>query len=200
MDVTDAGPWYRRHPAGAGVVAVVLFVAVTGLQIFGSGPQDATVMLYALPVALVAMAWGRFGGIVAAAASLVLLCAWVAGSGDVALTPLGWAARIVPLALLGYLVGSAADAETRSASHRMSLAVADRQRRSAAEVNDSILQRLSVAKWQLEAGVTGPALELLESAIEDGQRLVAELLADAELEDRLRVHAVPAASSPPDLV
>lgn len=171
------GPWFALHPAAAGVVIVALFAAVTTLRVLASGPDDATTLLYALPVALAAMSWGRVGGTTASVTSIVLLVAWVLGQHDIVLSPLGWAARTLPLILLGVLVGEAADAAARASRERLRLAVIEEQRRSAAEVNDTILQYLAVAKWQLEAGAVDAAGELLETAMRDGQRLVRDLLA-----------------------
>ena len=188
--IVAGGPWFRRHPQFAALVTAALFAAVTGLRLLGgSNEADATGLLYALPVALAAMAFGRVVGTTAALSAAGLLAAWVAGHPEVSLSPLGWAARIVPLVLLGVLVGAAADAAEDAIAARMALAVAATRRRDAAEVNDEILQRLTVAKWRLEAGSEEDATALLDEAMVQAQHLVSTLLEDVELEDRLRVRA-----------
>lgn len=93
----------------------------------------------------------------------------------------------MPLVLLGVLVGAAADAVEDATAARLALAVAATRRRDAAEVNDAILQRLTVAKWRLEAGSGEDAAALLDEAMGQAQHLVSSLLEDVELEDRLQV-------------
>lgn len=181
------GPWFRRHPQHAAVVTAVLFAAVTTLRLLTTNESDATGLLYALPVALAAMAFGRVVGTTAALCAAGLLWGWVAGHPEVSLSALGWTSRIVPLVLLGVLVGSAADAVEEATATRLALAVAEARRRDAAEVNDQILQRLTVAKWRAEAGAGEDAAELLDEAMVQAQQLVSSLLEDVELTDRLRV-------------
>lgn len=182
------GPWFRRHPQYAAMVTAALFATVTVLRLLvGSNEADATGLLYALPIALAAMAYGLVVGTTAALSAAGLLVAWSASHPDVSLSALGWASRIVPLVLLGVLVGAAADAVEDASATRLALAVAATRRRDAAEVNDEILQRLTVAKWRLEAGSGDDAAALLDEAMTQAQHLVSSLLEDVELEERLRV-------------
>jgi signal transduction histidine kinase len=187
--LVSGGPGFRRHPECAALVTTVLFLAVTGLRLLSADQADATGLLYALPVTLAAMAYGRVVGTTAAFSAAGLLWAWGVGHPEVSLTALGWGARIVPLVLLGVLVGAAADAVEDASSAHMALAVADARRRDAAEIHDEILQRLTVAKWRLEGGATEDATHLLDEAMAQGQELVTSLLGDLELEDRLRVRS-----------
>lgn len=181
------GPWFRRHPQYAALVIAALFALVTALRLLTTNEADATGLLYALPVALAAMAYGRIVGTTAALCAAGLLWAWVAGHPEASLTPLGWASRIAPLILLGVLVGMAADAVEDAAATRVALAVAEVRRRDAAEVNDEILQRLTVAKWRLETGSGDAATELLDEVMGQAQQLVSSLLQGDDLDDRLRV-------------
>jgi signal transduction histidine kinase len=181
------GPWFRRNPQWAALVTAALFVAVTVLRLVATHEADAAGLLYALPVALAAMAFGRAVGTTAALCAAGLLWAWVAGHPEVSLTAVGWASRVVPLVLLGVLVGAAADAVEEGTEARLALAVAEVRRRDAAEVNDEILQRLTVAKWRLEGGSADGAAVLLDEAMVQAQQLVSTLLEDVELDDRLRV-------------
>lgn len=185
--IVAGGPWFRRHPQYAAMVTAAMFAAVTALRLTGSDETDATGLLYALPVALAAMAFGRVVGTTAAMSAAGLLVAWAAGHPEVSLSALGWAARVVPLVLLGVLVGAAADAVEEAAADRLALAVAAARRRDAAEVHDEILQRLTVAKWRLEAGSGDDAAALLDEAMSQAQHLVSSLLEDVDLDDRLRV-------------
>tara|TARA_R100000306_G_C4333044_1_gene121272 strand:- start:188 stop:781 length:594 start_codon:yes stop_codon:yes gene_type:complete len=185
--IVAGGPWFRRHPQYAAMVTAALFAVVTLLRLTGGDEADATGLLYALPVALAAMAFGRVVGTTAALSAAGLLVAWAAGHPEVSLSALGWASRVVPLVLLGVLVGAASDAVEDAAATRLALAVAATRRRDAAEVNDEILQRLTVAKWRLEAGSGDDAAALLDEAMTQAQHLVSSLLEDVELEERLRV-------------
>lgn len=184
------GPWFRRHPELAAFVTVACFVAVTVLRELASSDSDAVGLLYALPVALAAMAFGRVVGSAAALSAAGLLWGWVAGHPEVSLSALGWASRLVPLILLGVLVGAAADAAEGASRTRTALAVAAVRRRDAAEVNDEILQRLAVAKWRLEGGDPDAAVGLLDEAMSQAQELVSTLLEDEAPEDRLLVRPV----------
>jgi hypothetical protein len=187
--LVPGGPWFRRHPEYAALVTAALFVLVTTLRIVTPNEADATGLLYALPVALAAMTYGRAVGTTSALCAAGLLWAWVAGHPDISLTALEWTSRVVPLVLLGVLVGAAADAVEEATEARTALAVAEVRRRDAAEVNDEILQRLAVAKWRLEAGANDGAAALLDEAMVQAEHLVSSLLEDVALDDRLRVRS-----------
>lgn len=187
--LVSGGPWFRRHPQYAALVTAALFVAVTALRLLTTNEADVIGLLYALPVALAAMAFGRVVGTTAALCAAGLLWAWIAGHPDLSLTFLGWAGRGVPLVLLGGLVGAAADAVEDATTARMALAVGEVRRRDAAEVQDQILQHLTVAKWRLESGSGDDAAALLDEAMAQAQQLVSSLLQGVELEDRLQVRA-----------
>ena len=49
-------------------------------------------------------------------------------------------------------------------------------RRQAGDINDSIVQRLAVAKWMLEAGNTETGMQMVGETMEVAQRLVTDLL------------------------
>ena len=155
--------------------------AANGFHFVNGTPTDC------VHIALAAMAFGRVVGTTAALSAAGLLVAWSASHPEMSLSALGWASRVVPLVLLGVLVGAAADAVEDASAARLALAVAATRRRDAAEVNDEILQRLTVAKWRLEAGAGDDAAALLDEAMTQAQHLVSSLLEDVELEERLRV-------------
>lgn len=183
------GPWFRQHPRVAAAVTIATFTAVTVVRVVVDDAEDGTGLLYALPVALAAMAFGLAIGAAASLSAAGLLWAWAVGHPESALGPVGWGTRVLPILVLGVLVGTAADAAEAAALARTDLAVAAAHRRDAAEVNDAILQRLAVAKWRLEAGADEEAVALIEEAIGEGQALVAALLAADPPVDRLRVRA-----------
>src|SRR6187402_663616 len=97
---TPGDPWFRRHPGLALTVAGILFAAVLSLRLSSGTPVDAYSMLYALPVGVVAVG---------------LTVLW-AVTQDIPLTPTGWASRVMPLLLLGALLGHATDRARRAES------------------------------------------------------------------------------------
>lgn len=185
------GPWFRRHPKVAAIVAGGLFVAITVAQFVVGDERDAIGLLFSLPVALLALAFGQWAGLGAAAVGVALVSAWSVAD-DAAIGVTGWVARVVPLALLGLLVGRAADEQRTAEADRLRLAVAETHRRDAAEINDLIVQRVAAARWSIEAGRTEAALEELQHVMEVSQRLVADLLADHKVAERMRSRRPPA--------
>ena len=189
MAHSPGGPWFRRHPQLAAAVTIETFLAVTAARVVADDAGDGLGLLYALPVSLAAMAFGRAIGTTAAVSAAGLLWAWTLGHPEADLGMAGWTTRVLPVLLLGVLVGTAADGAEVAARARTALAVADAHRRDAAEVQDEILQRLAVAKWRLEAGQDVEAAALLDEAMQQGQGLVSSLLDGTDLEDRMQVRA-----------
>ncbi|MGD9704615.1 MAG: hypothetical protein AB7Q42_08465 [Acidimicrobiia bacterium] len=181
------GPWFWAHPVPALGVAVALTAAICVLRFAVGSVEDSIADLYAFPVALVALTSGRRAGFVAGVIATGLLLWWVLAAGE-HLTLLGWMSRIIPLVLLGTLVGDAADRirdADRTERRARRLEVLGRE---TAEVHDSMMQHLAVAKWRLESGDTEHGLDSLTAAMLDAQDLVRELLdsASAVPGDRLR--------------
>ncbi len=88
--------------------AATLFVSVFVLRLSGGTVEDAYSMLYVFPVALVAFAFGLRKGAAAGVLAVLLIVVWAAIR-DVSLDPAGWASRILPILLLGLLLGEASD-------------------------------------------------------------------------------------------
>lgn len=168
-------PWFDLHPVLALSVAVVLFVVILVFSVTVDRTADSLSVLYVLPVSLVAFAFGVRGGLLAGAVAVGFLVIWSASS-DLEFGVLGWVSRVVPLLLLGLLVGSSSDRirEARRAE-RYALAVALVQR-DAAEINDSVVQGLAAAKWLLESGQVDRAMGVLDDTAEQAQSLVSRVL------------------------
>ena len=66
-EFADAYPWYRSHARAAVVLSAGLFVAVTAFHVYVNGTGEAVDILYALPIALLAMSFGLRGGLTGAA-------------------------------------------------------------------------------------------------------------------------------------
>jgi hypothetical protein len=182
-DESDAGPWYRSSPSAALLVASGLFAAVTVAHIVASGTGEAVDILYALPVALLAMSFGLRGGLIGAAIGFALFAVveLMYGIGDIDAT--GWISRAAGIFLLGALLGRATDQVEAGRLRAMAAAeerqrLEERARRQAEglEISDSLLQHLAVAKWMIEAGDDDSAIEVLTSTMATGERMVAELL------------------------
>jgi K+-sensing histidine kinase KdpD len=176
-------PWFRLKPAESVVVATVLFAAISVLQWFVDGSGQAVVMLYLLPVALLAVTFGTRGGVAAAAGAFAVFALFEIfhATGDIDVE--GWIVRGVALFLLGGLLGRATDemeASRRAALEeqegRCRLEAAIRRYTNAIEISDSILQQLVAAKWLAEAGRSDQVVGLLDETIVRGEHMVAGLL------------------------
>lgn len=176
-------PWYRSHPREAVLLATALFALVTLGRIFADQSGEAVDILYSLPVALLAVAFGLRGGLVGAIVGIVLFAVVeiMDGVGDIDAT--GWISRGAGLLLLGILLGRATD-QIEEAQQRELDAQAQRQRleettcrqATALEVSDSILQHLTAAKWMIEQGRDEEAIALLTTTIAIGQDMVGNVL------------------------
>jgi hypothetical protein len=176
----EGGPWFGTDPRAALVVAVLLFLGVTVLRFAGDEPSDASVMLYTLPVALVALAFGRWAGAAAGVLAVGLTTTWVLAVG-LDLGWIGWASRVVPPLLLGVLVGDASDRLAAADEQRRVLEAAAQRHRDAAEVNDTLVQGMAAARWAFEGGRHEAGMRTLEETLAQGHELVSKLLRDADM-------------------
>jgi signal transduction histidine kinase len=174
-------PWFSRRPglALAGVVAIFVSISVARFAL-GNDASVGITLLYVVPISLAALVWGRRAGMIASAAALVLLTLWVLVA-DVDLSVLGWTARVVPIVLVGLLLGDASDRLRRAEQAHLEQAARELLHRQAVEINDSLLQGMAAAKWALEAKRHDVALERLSDAIASGQKLVAGLIRDSAM-------------------
>ncbi len=161
-------------------MSVVLYLTILVLRLNVGDIKDGYSMLYTLPVALLATAFGRGAGIVAGLVAVGLIGVWVLVN-DVPMSGLGWISRIVPMMLLGTLLGDAADRLRRGEDERVQLAAAARLHREAIEINDSLVQGMSAAKWSFEAGRMETGLATLDQTIMLGHELVSGLIREAGL-------------------
>ncbi len=178
--VTPSDPWFRRHPPLALAVAGSLFAGVFGLRMSFGSPVDAYSMLYALPIALVALAYGLRAGTVAGLLAVGLTVLW-AMSHSVHLSPTGWASRVLPLLLLGVLLGHATARERRAQEEHRRLEAAAILHREAIEINDSLVQGMAAAKWSFEAGQVDTGTRILDRTITDAHDLVSSLIRRADM-------------------
>jgi hypothetical protein len=182
-DTASVDPWFRRRPRLALGVAAALFAAVLALRLTVGTPLDAYSMLYVFPVALVAIVFGLRGGIMAGLVAVSLMVVWAAVQ-DVSLSPAGWLSRMLPMLLLGALLGEATDRLRQAEAERRRWARASLLHRDAIEINDSIVQGMAAAKWSLEMGRIDDGLATLDETITRAQGLVSGLIREAEMGGR----------------
>jgi hypothetical protein len=173
------------------MVAGILFATVLSLRLLNGTPVDAYSMLYALPVALVATTFGMRAGTLAGFLAVGLTLLW-AVTQDVSLTPTGWASRVLPLLLLGMLVGHATDRERRAAAEHRRLEEAALLHREAIEINDSLVQGMAAARWTLESGQVDTGNQILDETIMQAHDLVSGLIRRAGM--GARTEALPGRS------
>ena len=183
--LTDTSPdaWFRRRPPLTWAVVVALFAGIFALRLFTGHVEDAYSMLFVFPVALVAVAFGRRPGALAGVVAVLLIVTWVLIR-DVSLSPSGWLARVLPILLLGILLGDATDRLRRVEAERRRLESAALLHREAIEINDSLVQGMVAAKWSLEAGNLDAGLSTLNATINQAHELVSGLIRQAGMGDR----------------
>ena len=169
------GPWFWLRPERAAAVSIALFAGISLLQWSVAGVSDSVCMLFVLPVALLAISFGLRVGLGAGLLAVILLAVWLLATGQ-SLSVLGWLSRATPLLLIGVLVGIATE-RIRDADRveREAVEVAVLQR-EAAEINDTVVQELAVAKWLLESGHVDQGIEMLETTMVTTQQLVTRSL------------------------
>ena len=182
---TLIAPWFRDRPAWAAVVAAALIAAGGAVGAASPHQRSLVVALLALPVALLAVTFGRSGGITGGLVGFALAATWSLPALGADVGASGWAAA-GSLLVLGALLGQAIDAldasdrRARDAeAERARLERAARRHAEAVEINDLMVQSVAVAKWSLEAGDHRRAMEILDEIGEAGQRLVSSMLREA---------------------
>jgi PAS domain S-box-containing protein len=82
----------------------ILWIAITVLRFSVRDPAQGVTLMYALPVTLTAVRFGRRAGLVSAVLSMVLFVIWVLVD-HVAVAPLGYAVRTLTFLILGGVLG-----------------------------------------------------------------------------------------------
>lgn len=171
-------PWFLARPRWTLAVAAGLFVAVLVLRMQVGTTDDAISMLYTLPIALLALTFGRKAGVAAGVLGVALVGLWgLLADADISL--LGWVARVTPLLMLGFLLGDASDRLSAANARRRDLEAAAQRQLAATEVNDTLVQGMSAAMWSLESGRHESGMSMLRETLELGHQLVSRLLRDS---------------------
>jgi hypothetical protein len=173
-------PWFDRRPRLAVALALLLFAGIFALRLGVGDSRDGISMLFVFPIALLAMTGGILPGTLGGVAAVALVVTWTALSGT-HLSAIGWASRILPLLLVGGLIGDACDRRRRAEVESRRLESSVRLHRDAIEINDGLVQGMAAAKWALEAGRTATGIDILEDTLARGHQLVSALLRDADM-------------------
>lgn len=178
-----SAPWYVARRDRALWVAAGLYAVICVFEGLDTNSSDAIALWYMLPIALIAVSWGFRGGLVAAAVGTACFCAFAELHSTGYMGTDDWVTRIGAMVLLGGLLGRASEQSMRAhinALHnqRKRLELEEEVRRYAEgiELGDSVLQHMAAAQWMLDAGSIDQAAELISTAMEQGQRIVSELL------------------------
>lgn len=171
-------PWFRSRPRQTLLVAAALFIIIFALRLSLPGTELAVSLLFVLPISLMALARGVRAGLASGVLAAILLVIWVWTAG-LEMSILAWATRLVPLVLTGFLLGDASDRLNRSEARRIALELAAERHAQAAEINDTLVQGMSSAKWSLETGDVEGGIRTLRETIGVGQQLVSELLRES---------------------
>lgn len=183
-------PWFQRYPRLALTVSATLFAVIFLIRVSVGGTEDSISMLYVLPVALVALAFGFWAGVAAGLTAVGLLVGW-AISLDVESSPLGWIGLVTPVVLLGALVGYASDRIRDASRAERYAAMVTVLQVEGAEISDRIFQGLAASKWMLEVGDIERGLAVLEDTMVIAQGLVTNVLgSNSVLRDDVREHAM----------
>src|SRR6516165_1606435 len=139
---TVIAPWFRDRPAWAAIVAGALIASGGAVGAASPHQRSLVVVLLALPVALLAVTFGRAGGVVGGLVGIALAATWSLPALGADVGASGWAAA-GSLLVLGALLGQAIDALDASdqrACHaeaeRARLQLAARRHAEAVEIND----------------------------------------------------------------
>jgi hypothetical protein len=174
-----------------------MFVAVFLLRLASSTTTDAYSLFYVLPVALAAITFGRRAGVGAALLAVALIAVWTIVQ-DVTLSPLAWATRVIPIVLLGVLLGDAVERARRAEAARQRLELAAVLQREAIEINDTLIQQVAAAKWSLEAGEHDACLQMLTVTLSDAQKLVSSLIKRAGMDPASGLSHRAQSAAPPE--
>jgi hypothetical protein len=147
---------------------------VLGLRLLIRTPGFGFPLLYDVPVALLAVAFGVRGGLIGGAIGMVFFTI-----SDVTATihsnAVGCASRALTFLLLGLFVGLLSDylRHAQAAQQR-----AEMNRAHAVEINDNVVQRLVVAKYSLDQGNEAQGRQKLADGLREAQHFVTSLLGD----------------------
>ena len=99
---------------------------------------------------------------------------------------------MVPLLLLGALLGQAIDRARRAEIEHRRLEAAALLHRQAIEINDSLVQGMAAAMWSFDAGQVEAGKKVLEQTLAQAHELVSGLIRRADMGARAELLKPPA--------
>lgn len=127
MTVPETERRRRRYRQWVLGTAVIVFALVFVLRLADPKVDDAVVLLYTVPIALIAAEFGRTAGLSAAGLGFGLFLLYALADGT-AIGPVGYASRAIAFLVLGGVLGEYADRQRRVLAEREDL---ERERRAA---------------------------------------------------------------------
>lgn len=146
------------------VLAVVLLPAILIVAMEVKDARQAVTLLFLVPVVLLALAFGVYGGLAGALVSIAMLAIWVAHQ-NVDLNTVGWTSRIVAYFAIGALVGYYENFARRLMRRQLDESYA-------MEIHDGVVQSLVVASYELRRGDAAEAGEAVDEALASAKRII----------------------------
>src|SRR5438876_531456 len=120
---------------------------------------DDYFLLYVFSVALIAITFGWWFGVVVGLSVVVFIIVWVELC-DVVLAAIGWVVYVVLMFVLGLLFGRVADWLRWAEVECLWLEVVALLHREAIEINDSLVQGMAAVRWFFQAGQVNTKLKI----------------------------------------
>lgn len=170
------------------VLAGLLFALTFWLLYAVNDTRAGVAALFAVPITVSALTFGRRGGIIGASISVVLTVLWLVTS-DTHLGAFGWISRLVPFFVIGVAIGIYEDRTRRSERHRL-------DERYAGELHDRVVQSLVLATYALQKPGSDPtAREAVEEALAAAKDIISSRM-DAVAPGDLRLDGPPSEAPP----
>lgn len=170
------------------VVTALLFGGIFWLLYAVDDTREGVAALFAVPITVAALTFGRRGGIVGAVISAVLTVLWLLTS-DTHLGPFGWISRLVPFFVIGAAIGIYENRTRRSERHRL-------DERYAGELHDRVVQLLVLASYALQRPGSDPAArDAVAQALAAAKDIISSRMDPVEPGD-LRLHGAPSEAPP----
>ena len=148
------------------------------IEIVTGSPKEPATIAYAVPVALAGIALGARAGMAAAVVGTALY--WLGAYIDGETLSAGHLSyRLGALLFLGGVVGALA---SRLSEAERDAQMQEELRSRAVEVNDTVVQGLALARYQIDGGDSPAATGTLETTLGRAQELVADLMGDMKIE------------------
>jgi len=172
-----------------GAVTTLLFAGVFWLLYAVNDTREGVAALFAVPITVSALAFGRRGGVVASAISVVLTLTWLITS-DTHLGAFGWISRLIPFLVIGLAIGLYEDRTRRNERHQL-------DERYAGELHDRVVQLLVLASYALQKPGSDPAAsQAVDQALAAAKDIISSRM-DTVVPGDLRLEGAPSEASPP---